>query len=104
MRTHLNDPLVLAHGLDHALAFHDVVTVRLFDVDVFAGLASPDGAERMPMVRRGDRDDVDVFVVEDAAKVLHDFRFRRTGVGEDLLCRADDVEVNVAQGGDHGIG
>ena len=42
---------------------------RLFDVDILAGLGSQQGDRYMPMIGRGDNDSVDVFSVEDAAKV-----------------------------------
>ena len=65
-----HDPVVLAGGLDHPPAFADVVADRLLDVDVLARLAGPDRGQGVPVVRRGDRDGVDVLVVEDLAEVL----------------------------------
>ena len=66
----LDDPVVLAGGLDGDPALVDVVAARLLDVDVLAGLAGPDGHQRVPVVGRGDRDGVEVLVVEHAADVL----------------------------------
>ena len=71
LRAVLDDAVVLAGGLDGDAALVDVVAARLLDVDVLAGLAGPDGHQRVPVVRRGDRDGVDVLVVERLADVLH---------------------------------
>src|SRR5436309_11266272 len=46
-----------------------VVRHRLLDVNVLAGLAGPDRGQRVPMVGRGDADDVDLLVLEDPAQV-----------------------------------
>ena len=64
LRAGLADPLVLAGGLDDAAAFADVVADRLLDVHVLAGLHGPDRHQRVPVVRRGDADDIDALVVE----------------------------------------
>ena len=58
---------------DHA-AFLDVVAAGLFDVHILAGLHRPHGHQGMPMIRRGDRDGVDVAAVEQTAHVLHVLR------------------------------
>ena len=42
---------------------------RLFHVDVFPGLAGPDGSEGVPVVAGGDDDGVDVIVFEKFAHV-----------------------------------
>ena len=68
------DPVVLAGRLDQLRAFPDVVRDGLLDVDVLAGLHGPDGGQRVPVVRGGDGDRVDVLVVEDAAHVGLDLR------------------------------
>ena len=58
-------------------ALEDVVADRLLDVDVLARLAGPDRRQRVPVVRRGDRDGVDLVVVEDPAEVLDVLRLGR---------------------------
>ena len=65
----LDDPAVLLGRLDHLAAFEDVVAARLLDVDVLARLAGPDRRQRVPVVRRGDADHVDVLAVVDLAEV-----------------------------------
>src|SRR5262249_30352394 len=64
LRAVLHDAVVLAGRLDGDPALVDVVTARLFDVDILAGLAGPDGHQRMPVIRRGDRDGVEVLVFQ----------------------------------------
>src|SRR5579862_4698917 len=46
LRTDLDDAVILARGVDHALAFEDVVAGGLFHVDVLAVLTGADGGER----------------------------------------------------------
>ena len=70
----LGDPLVLLGGGGHRLGFADVVTDRLFEIHVLAGLAGQDRRQGVPVVGRGDDDGVDVIAVEDLAEVLDDFR------------------------------
>src|SRR5262245_21033201 len=48
---HLHHALVLAGRLDHLAAFDEVVRDRFLDVHVLAGLAGPDGRQRVPVVR-----------------------------------------------------
>ena len=89
LRAGLDDAVVFARRLDHLAAFPDVVRDRLLDVDVLARLAGPDDDQRMPVVRRGDGDGVDVLVFEQLADIgvgLHRLAF----VGEPLraACRA----------------
>ena len=47
-----------------------IMSERLFDVDVFAGVARVDGHRHVPVVGAGDQDGVDVFAVEQLAIVL----------------------------------
>ena len=56
----LDDAAVLLQGGDHRLSFDNVVAIRLLHVDIFAGLASMNGRQRMPMVWRTDADRVQV--------------------------------------------
>ena len=80
-------------------AFADVVADRLLDVDVLARLHRPDGGQRVPVVRRGDADDVDRCVVfHDAAQVLHELR-PATALGVRRLtmaCLSETRRVDVA--------
>src|SRR5216117_2146084 len=80
LRTVLDDAAELARGLDGDAALVDVVAARLLDVNVLAGLARPDGHQRVPVVRRRDRDDVHVLVFEDLADILDRLRLLSAGL------------------------
>ncbi len=69
LRTDLHDAVVLAGGLHHFAAFPNLVRSGLFDVNVFTRLAGPDGRQRVPVVRRGRGDRVDVLAVEQLSHV-----------------------------------
>ena len=66
----LHDPVVLAGGLDGFAALPDAVADRFLDVNILASLTGHDGEERVPVVGRGDHDDVHVRPVQDMAKIL----------------------------------
>lgn len=100
----LNDAVVFAGGFNALAAFEDVVAAGFLNINVFAGLASPDGDEGVPVVGGGNGDGVDVVVFQKLANV---------GVGGDFVgvvffqfsdSAADDVFVNVAEGGDADAG
>ena len=95
LRAHLAHPPELAGPLRHHASFLDGVTQGLLDVDVLAGLHRPDAHEGVPVVGRGDRDDVDVLAVEDAADVLDVLRLAGR-VLELLLVAAGDAWIAVA--------
>ena len=65
----LNSDVVLARRLDHLPAFPDIVGDRLFNVNMFAGLARPDGCQCMPVVGHDDRYGIDFLVVQDLLEV-----------------------------------
>src|SRR5262249_31078833 len=96
----LADLLVLAGRLDDAPALADVVADRLLDVDVLAVLDRPDGGQRVPVVGGGDRDDVDVLVVDHLADVLDELGHLPLLAFDGLHRLADDALVAVADGGD----
>src|SRR5262249_26034820 len=70
LRAALADLVVLPRRLDDLPALEHIVTDRLLDVDVLAVLDRSDGHEAVPVVRRGDGDDIDVLVRDDLADVL----------------------------------
>ena len=55
--------------IDHLPAFPNVVRGRLLHIDVLAGLAGPDGTQRVPVLLGGDAHHVDVFPVQQLADV-----------------------------------
>src|SRR5713101_444665 len=46
---------------------------RLFDVDILTGFTSHDHGDGVPMIRGGDDHRLDIFIVENGAKVLEAF-------------------------------
>ena len=72
LHAHGEDLLGLLGRLGDAAGLVDRVGHRLFAVDVLAGLHGVDRHLGVPVVGRGDQDDVDVLVVEDLAIVLGD--------------------------------
>ena len=102
LRAHLAHAPELAGPLRHHASFLDGVTARLLDVDVLTGLHRPDAHQGMPVIGRGDRDDVDVFAIEDAADVLDVLRLAG-GVLELLLVAAGDTGIAVTDHRQFGI-
>ena len=78
LRADLHDPLVLARRGEHGLALDHVDADRLLHVDVGPGLDGGDHRQGVPVVGRGDQDDVEVLLLEHLAVV---------GVGARLLLR-----------------
>ena len=72
LHAHGEDLLGLLGRLGDAAGLVDRVRHRLFAVDVLAGLHGVDRHLGVPVVGRGDQDDVDVLVVKDLAVVLGD--------------------------------
>ena len=100
----LDDAVVFFRGLDHLEAFIDVVGHWFLDVHVLAGLARPDGGERMPVVGRGGRNRVDVLVVEDLPDIGIGFGLREVVPAEILFHAAvEQGGVDVAQPGHLGL-
>src|ERR1700693_3818352 len=73
---------------------------RLFDVDVFSGLASPDGHEGVPMIGCGDGDGVNIFVFEELANIAVGFRFGHAKFLDVAKAFVQYVFVHIAQSGD----
>ena len=94
-RADLDHLAVARRRLDHPASFPDGVRRRLLDVDVLSGLQRPDRRQRMPVIRRGDDDGVDVLVVEHAAHVLDEVRLEGRDAGELLVVDARRLEVGV---------
>ena len=90
-----DDALVLSRGLGHLSAFIDRMRDGLFDVDMLAGLAGPDGQQRVPVVGRGRDDCIDVLAVEHGPQVGC-----RERVGELIGLAAKVLLVGVTQAGD----
>ena len=94
---HLADPAELSRPVDHDPPLLHVVAAGLLDVDILAGLHRPHGHEGVPVVGGGDRDDIDVVPLEEAADVL--FEDGLAGqFGEPLLVFRRSRRVAVAEG------
>src|SRR5207249_6673105 len=65
----LHDAVVRLGCAHHLPALPPEMRAWLFDVDVFARLAGPNRYQRMPVIRRGDRNSVDGFVFHNAARI-----------------------------------
>ncbi len=61
LRTNLHHPLSAAGCGQHGLPFQDINADRFLDVHIAARFNSRDHRQRMPVVGRGDQDDVEVF-------------------------------------------
>ena len=69
LRAGLENAILFSHGIDEHLAFADGES-WLFALDVFAGSSGHDAYQRVPMVRRGDHDGIDVFARDDFAEIF----------------------------------
>src|ERR1035438_2553034 len=56
LRAMLHHAIVFFRRANELAAFPEVVRAGLLDIDILAGLASPDGHQRMPMIWCGKRD------------------------------------------------
>src|SRR5439155_8103744 len=77
--------------------FPPVVRAGLFDVNVLAGLATPDGHQRVPMVRRRNRDRVDGFIVEELPHVDEGLVLRQALLLHPLEALGQHVFIHVAE-------
>src|SRR6266436_1415867 len=95
----LANSVVLLYRPDQLASFKGVVRARLFDVDVFPGLAGPDGHERVPMIGRGDGDGVNVFVLKELANIDVRFWLWQTPLLDLAETLVRHVLIHIAQSG-----
>ena len=69
----LENALGLMDGIRKLLAGFDSDAARFLAVDIFNGLGGHDRGGRMPAISCGDQDSVDVFAIEQLAKVRVQF-------------------------------
>jgi len=91
----LTDAVVYAGGFNDVRPLFDGKGERLFNVDVFAGVESIDGATGVPMVWGGNENGVDIFGSEQFVVVCV-----ALGGGGFLLGPVDTFPIDVADGGD----
>src|SRR5262249_45958229 len=103
LRAGLADAVVPPGRFDDAPALADVVADGLLDVDVLAGLEGPDGGQGVPVVGRGDADDVDVAVLHDPAQILDERGPAVLSPLDGLLGAAGDGGIDVADVGDGAV-
>src|SRR5207247_9684344 len=71
LRAVLHDAAVFLGRFDALAALENIVADRLLDIDVLAGLTGPNRDQRVPVIAGGDRNRVQLLVVEGLAHVLH---------------------------------
>jgi hypothetical protein len=81
-------------------ALKPVMRAWLLHVDIFPGLACPNAHQRMPVIRRGYRDSVNVFVLEQLAHIDTGFWLSQTQLFQLAEALVQDAFIHVAQGGD----
>src|SRR5262245_54047541 len=91
----LNHPAIFPSRLNAATPLVHLMAQRLFDVHVFARLARPNREERMPMIRRGDGNHIEIFIVEGLANVLKTFRRVAALVPNLLAPRLEQAAVGI---------
>ncbi len=70
LRAGLENAVGLAHLLHELDGLADIVGEGLFAVDIFAGADGGDGDVGVPVVGRGDDNDVDIFAGDDLAEIV----------------------------------
>ncbi len=100
LRALLDDAAVFPRRLDQLAALEDIVAAGLLHVDVLARLARPNRLQRVPMVRRGDGNGVQVLVVEHFPKVLEALGRIAAVVLDPPAPRGEQPAVGIDQVGD----
>src|SRR5262245_8278909 len=85
LHSHLNHTIIQSGSLDDLLAFSDAERQRLFDIDVFTGVASINGNGNMPVVGGGNEDCIDILLSQ------------QVSVFSKLLCFPSDLFLGLVQ-------
>src|SRR5580704_14627818 len=93
----LADTVVLFHGAHELPAFEPVVRTGFLDVHIFARLAAPDAHQRVPMVWRGNRDSVNLFILKQFADVHVSLWFWQAHLFDLANALARDVFIHIAE-------
>ena len=93
---HLHEAIVLASGGDHQPRLGGVMAAGLLDVNMLAGLAAENGRRRVPEIRRGDGDGVEVRIVEHAPQIGDAPARRLLALGDDRQAVGGAVVIDVA--------
>ena len=95
----LHDAVVFRHSLHHLAALGQRVRERLFDIDILARFAGHDHGDGVPMVRGCNDHRLNVFVVEDRAKVFEAFGLSvrkleaAVQIGYEWIGDGDDIDL-----------
>src|SRR5215469_18498571 len=89
--------VVFFDGSDQLLAFEPVMRARFLDVYVLSRLARPNGHERVPVIRCGDRDRIDVLVFEQLTDIEVALRSRASILLNFIKSAIENVFIDVAQ-------
>ena len=103
LRSHLHDAVVVASRLHRPFTFGRRVAARLFHVNVFAGRAAHDRCRCVPMIGCGDDQHIDVFVIEQIAKVGDDFWFLAARLFHVTGGTLGSAGIDIADVGDAGV-
>ncbi len=93
---HLHETIVLASGGDHQPRLGGVVAAGFLDVNMLAGLAAENGRRRVPEIRRGDGDGVEMRIVEHAPQIGDAAARCRLALGDDRQAVGGAVVIDVA--------
>ena len=104
LRTQLHDAIVFLHRGDHPLAFDDVVPVRFFDIDIFAGLTGEDCGNGVPVIGSANDDGVEAVVVEQVTKILRDGRLFTLQFRHGVHGVAEPGGIDLGDGDNFGLG
>ena len=94
-----DNAIVLGGRFDHLAAFENIVRGRFLHEHILAGLAGPNRCQRVPVVRGGDDDGIDVLGLQQPAHVGVAFDFL-AAVPELLYFRVQMGPLRVAQRND----
>ena len=94
--SHLHVALVFAGSGDHERALGGVVAPGFLHVNMLAGLAAENGRRRVPEIRRGDGDGVEVRIVEHAPQIGDAPARRLLALGDDRQAVGSAVVIDVA--------
>jgi len=98
LRADLDHPLVPAGGGEHGLPLGHIDADRLLDIHIGAGLDGGDHRQGMPVIGRGDENDVQVLLFEHLAVIAVRARLllRCLASGDEFGCALQHPPVHVA--------
>jgi hypothetical protein len=98
----LHDTSILSGSLDNHLPLPTVVGHGLFYINILSGLASQNGGQGMPVIRRGTHDRRYRLIVQSPPKILYTARFPTLPIGN-FFCLRELAGIHIAQVGNFAI-